>query len=275
MKRFLRIFILAALTLSLFAGCSKNEPIVIPTTENDTEDETEKATVPAKDKLVVAMNCTFPPFESYVGEDPVGIDVEIAGIVAEKLGMELEIKNAAFSSLFDMLESGEADLVISAVSVSDGEAYGVYFTEPYAVDTQALVVKKFNSKNKIKVTSYEDLFEKSIGIVADSTSEYFADVVYDSSMLVRYTDYNELVPSLLNGTVAGVIMPYEAYEKYAAEQSEVTLLDGEFAYKEFSIAASSSKLADRVNGVLDGLKKSGKLDEIVSSYYFPSAEQEE
>ena len=47
----------------------------------------------ASTQLVVATNAEFPPFESISGDKYVGIDIEIAKIIADELGMELVIDN--------------------------------------------------------------------------------------------------------------------------------------------------------------------------------------
>ena len=45
-----------------------------------------------KDQLVIATNAAFEPFEYTKGEDYYGIDMEIASLLAEKLGKELVAK---------------------------------------------------------------------------------------------------------------------------------------------------------------------------------------
>ena len=42
-------------------------------------------------KLIMATNAAFPPYEYVENGEYAGIDVEIAGLIAEELGLELEI----------------------------------------------------------------------------------------------------------------------------------------------------------------------------------------
>lgn len=51
------------------------------------------------DALVMATNAEFPPYEYHEGDEIVGIDAEVAALIAEELGMTLEIEDMAFDSV--------------------------------------------------------------------------------------------------------------------------------------------------------------------------------
>ena len=53
----------------------------------------------SKDQLVVATNAAFEPFEYTKGDSYVGIDMEIAKALADKLGKELVIQNMSFDAV--------------------------------------------------------------------------------------------------------------------------------------------------------------------------------
>ena len=69
-------------------------------------------------KLVVAINATFPPFESVKEgtKDYSGIDIEIAQYIGKKLGKTVEFNDMKFASLVPTLQSGRADMIISGIS---------------------------------------------------------------------------------------------------------------------------------------------------------------
>jgi len=50
-------------------------------------------------KLIVSTNAEFPPYEYYDANEIEGIDVEIAKAIADKMGLELEIKDAAVDTI--------------------------------------------------------------------------------------------------------------------------------------------------------------------------------
>ena len=50
-------------------------------------------------KLIMATNAEFPPYEYKEGDKIVGIDAEVAQLIADKLGLELEIADVDFDSI--------------------------------------------------------------------------------------------------------------------------------------------------------------------------------
>ena len=93
MKKLTKLTALAlalVMVLGLLAGCGSSN--ADSSTDNSGEDT-------AKDKLVVATSPDFPPFESLEGGEVVGIEVDILKLIAEKLGMELDIQQMDFESV--------------------------------------------------------------------------------------------------------------------------------------------------------------------------------
>ena len=54
----------------------------------------------SKEKIIMVTEAGFAPYEFYKNNEIVGVDVEIAKKIAEKLGKELEIKDTDFDSIF-------------------------------------------------------------------------------------------------------------------------------------------------------------------------------
>ena len=73
----------------------------------------DKADAPkeaANGKLTIAINATFPPFESVKEgtHDYVGVDIDIARYIGQKLGKEVTFTDMKFASLVPTLQSGRA-----------------------------------------------------------------------------------------------------------------------------------------------------------------------
>ena len=81
-KKVLSVLLVAVCVLSMAACGSKKED----SSAGDAGDSGKK------EKLVMATNAEFPPYEFYEGKEVVGIDADIAAAVAEEMGMELEIE---------------------------------------------------------------------------------------------------------------------------------------------------------------------------------------
>ena len=90
----------------------------------------------------MATNATFPPYESYEGNDIVGIDADIAKAIADKLGLKLEIQDMEFNSIITAVQSGKADLGLAGMTVTDERKQSVDFTDSYATGIQSVIVKR-------------------------------------------------------------------------------------------------------------------------------------
>ena len=93
-------------------------------------------------KLVMATNAEFPPYEYHDGNAIVGIDAEIAGLIAEKLGMELVIEDMEFDSIIPAVQSGKADVGVAGMTVNEDRLKNVDFTDSYAKGLQVIITKK-------------------------------------------------------------------------------------------------------------------------------------
>ena len=99
MKKYLALLLAAIMALSL-AACAS----------------TSKTEETASAKLTMATEATFPPYEYYDGDAIVGIDVEVAQAIAEKLGMELEVTDIAFDSIIPGIQTGKYDMGMAGMT---------------------------------------------------------------------------------------------------------------------------------------------------------------
>ena len=101
----------------------------------------EKAEYP-NGKLVMATNAAFEPYEFYEGEEIVGIDVDMARMVAAQLGMELQIEDMEFDSIITAVQSGKADIGVAGMTVTEDRLKNIDFTDPYTTAKQVIIVRK-------------------------------------------------------------------------------------------------------------------------------------
>ena len=103
----------------------------------------------AAGKITMGTSPDFAPWEfkdvSSGTTEYVGADVELAKYIAEKLGVELEIKPMEFSAIQQAVTSGNIDMGISGFAYTDERAEAMGLSERYNVNTkkgQGLLVKK-------------------------------------------------------------------------------------------------------------------------------------
>ena len=104
--------------------------------------ETPKDADHSKGTLTMATNATFQPYEYYDGDKIVGIDVDIAQAVCDKLGYELKIEDMEFDAIVNSVKSGKADFGVAGMTVTEDRKKSVDFTDPYTTAEQVVIVKK-------------------------------------------------------------------------------------------------------------------------------------
>lgn len=96
----------------------------------------------SRNQLVVVTHTPFSPFEYKIGNRYCGIDIEIAGLLAEKLGCELVIKEKRFNEILEAVEKGEADIAVAGLSVSADREKLVNFTDTYFEASQVVIARQ-------------------------------------------------------------------------------------------------------------------------------------
>lgn len=93
----------------------------------------------AAEQLVVATNAEFAPWEYKVGNKFYGIDMEIAALLAEELGMELVIDDMAFEAVVDAVGKHNVDIAMSGITITAERLDIINFSTPYYVESIVLV----------------------------------------------------------------------------------------------------------------------------------------
>lgn len=246
MKKLVSMLLVAACAVSMMACGSKKE-----------EAKDEK-----KDKLVMATNAEFPPYEYYEGKEVVGIDADIAAAIAEEMGVELEIEDMAFDSIIPAVDSGKADMGLAGMTVTEDRLQNVDFSDTYAKATQVVIVKEDSD-----IASPDDLKGKKIGVQLGTTGDIFASDIEDATV-EQYNKGFEAVQAVTQGKIDAVIIDGEPAKEFVSEAEGLKILDEAFTEEEYAIAVAKGNddLLKDINKALANLKDSGKLDEIVAKY---------
>lgn len=281
MKKLVKILaVITALILALgcLAACgNKGDDTAASTGNTDTSDSVSQAKLTASDGvLVMATNASFPPYE-FVGDDGAfaGIDVEIAGLIAEKLGLKLEIQDVEFGSIIGGVQSGKFDMGMAGMTVTEERKESVNFSDTYATGVQSIIVKEDSDIN-----SFDDFFNEDgsvkdikIGVQQDTTGDiYCSDTVENGGVgedhVTQFKTGNDAVQALVSGKVDAVIIDNQPAKSYVAVNSGLKILDTAYTEEEYAICVSKNNepLLEAINEALASLKADGKIDEIVGKY---------
>lgn len=92
------------------------------------------------EQLVVATNAAFAPYEFTVGNAYAGIDMELAKLIADELGMELVIQDMAFESVVSSIGNNGVDVAISGLTINPARRKVVNFTNPYEKGSYQVII---------------------------------------------------------------------------------------------------------------------------------------
>ena len=253
MKKVLALAITVVLMAACFVGCGSS---------SDSKDGGKIETV-TEGKLTMATNAEFPPYEYYEGEKVVGIDAEVAEKIAEKLGLELEIKDVSFDSIIPGVQSGKYDMGLAGMTVTDERKRSVNFSDSYATGIQSVIVKEDS-----KIASIDDLKGKKIGVQTATTGDIYASDDYGEDNVKRYENGAAAVAALTANKVDCVIIDNEPAKSYVEANKGLKILDTEYAVEDYAICFSkdSEELQKKVNDALNELKKDGSIQKIVDKY---------
>ncbi len=241
LKRLLAV----ALTLCMlfcFAGCGAKEDNV----------------------LTMGTNAAFPPYE-FVDDNGeiVGIDAEIAAALAEKLGMELEIKDMEFDSLITACAGGSVDVVLAGMTVTDERKESVNFSDSYATGIQVIIVKEDS-----EIATADDLEGKIIGVQSGTTGDIYCTDDYGQDSVKQYANGALAVEALKNGQVDCVIIDNEPAKSFVAANEGLKILDTEYVTEDYAIAIAkeNTELLEKINKAMAELKADGTIDKIINKY---------
>ena len=262
--KILSVVLALVLIVGCFAACGGNK-----------DDETKKT-------LVMATNAAFPPYEYVEGGEFVGIDVEIAKAIADKLGMTLEIKDVDFGAIIGGVQSGKFDMGMAGMTVTDERLKSVNFSTTYATGIQSVIVLEDS-----EYASFEDFYTGfdadenpagvkdgiKIGVQQDTTGDIYssdkpANWGFGEDNVVRYKTGADAVQALKSGKVTAVIIDNEPAKSFVAANDGLKILDGEYANEDYAIcvAKENTELLDSINKALAELQADGTIDKIIKKY---------
>jgi polar amino acid transport system substrate-binding protein len=148
-------------------------------------------------KVRIGVPIDVPPF-GFVDENqqPVGMDVDLAKLVAEGLGVELEMQQITGINRIPYLMTDKVDIVIAVMGATPERARQIAFTSPYA----SLYLGVYGPKD-IEVTSAQDLGDHRVGVPRGTTQDISLTAMNPEADIVRFEDDATSAAAILSGQV--------------------------------------------------------------------------
>lgn len=221
-------------------------------------------------KLHMSTNAEFPPYEMTSDDGGFeGIDVEVAGLIADKLGLELVVDDMGFTAALEAVQNGKSDIAMAGITVNEERLANMDFTDSYATGVQVVIVPEGSPIASVDDLSNADLIGTQEGttgyIYCSDTPENGG---YGEEHVVAYESGAVAVQALLSGKVDCVVIDSQPAQEYVKANSGLKILDTEFTVEDYAIAVQKGNTVtlEKVNGALKELLEDGSVQKVIDKY---------
>jgi polar amino acid transport system substrate-binding protein len=244
----------------------KDDKIVVPQSIRD------------RGELVVGTTGTGTPPLSFRADDDktvIGVEPDIAQLVADTLGLKLRLEPTSWENLFLSVESAQYDIGFSNITVTE-ERKDKYDFATYRVDTIAFEVKKDSA---IQVKEARDIAGKKIAVGSGTNQEQILlrwDAQNKAAGLSAvqfqyYTNASDYYLALQSGRIDIYVGPNPTSSYHSAVSGDTKVVGqvsggGEVPAQIAGMTKKGSGLAEPVAAALNELIQNGKYKEVLARW---------
>jgi polar amino acid transport system substrate-binding protein len=266
-RRFLQTSALL-LTGLLLSACGKKDEAPPPPAAPAV---VASAAAPAPSKVyVVGTDAAYAPFESQNEKgEIVGFDIDIVNAVAKKAGIEVKFVNTPWEGIFNTLQQGDRDFLVSSITITEERKQTMDFSHPY-FDAQQLIAVKQNSK----IAKFDDLKKLKVGVQTGTTGDEVVTKLQgkNSANIKRFESTPLALKELESGGVDAVVADNGVVINYVTNNTGSkfkTVNDKAFAPEQYGLPVKkgNTDLLGKLNKGLADIKADGTYDQIYAKYF--------
>ncbi len=218
-------------------------------------------------KLTMGSDTSYPPFESMEGTTPVGFDVELAGVIAEQMGLELEVISTAWDGIIPGLKTNKYDIIMSAMTITPERKKEINFSDPYIDSDQSIAVT-----NDSKIKTEEDLKDKVVGVQIDTTGQTKAEEIQPKVGIKEIQKFDTILvafEALEQGKVEAIINDYPVNMYVSKKRGKTKVVTKIKTNEQYGIGVNkkNTELLDKINEALKKVKEEGKYANIYKQWF--------
>lgn len=216
--------------------------------------------------IKIAIPTDFPPY-GFVGTDlqPQGLDVDMAKLIAAKLGAKVELVPVTSANRIPYLQTRKADLVISTLGKNPERLAVIDFTVAYSPFFQAVFATK-----SMPLASFADLAGKSVGVTRGAIEDQeLTKLAPPTADIKRFEDNNGTVSAFVSGQVQVIATGASVAGNLMARNPQLNT-EYKLLLKDspnfIGVAKGEDALRTKVNEVILAAKKAGELDAMAKKW---------
>lgn len=216
--------------------------------------------------LVMGTSADYPPFEFIKDKQIKGFDIDLAEIIAKKLGYSLYVRDISFAGIIPAVKTGRIDFAAAGFTVTKEREEVVDFSVVYYTPSFAMLYRK-----DAPIKDIDDISGKSIGVQLGSTLESFLQSRNKDNdfKIISLTRYLPMVQDLKLGRLDGVLLEEAQAKTFVGKNDSF----GYFAFNENDqgysmVFPKGSKLRDQFNEILIQMRDSGELGDLKKRWLF-------
>ena len=260
----------------LLAACFLSGLTLIACSKKEAPTSTPAASAPAAASRVYAVgtDAAYAPFESQNEKgEIVGFDIDVVRAVASKAGIQVKFVNTPWEGIFNALNQGDRDILVSAITITDARKQTMDFSSPYFDAVQLIAVKADS-----KVAKFDDLKTLKVGVQTGTTGDEAVSKLQGKSSpnIKRFESTPLALKELESGGIDAVVADNGVVINYVANNvgsKFKTVSDTSFAPEQYGLAVKKGnfELLSKLNQGLAGIKADGTYDTLFKKYFGTSS----
>jgi polar amino acid transport system substrate-binding protein len=225
----------------------------------------------AKKELVVGTAASMPPLNMTTKDGQIiGMEIDLAQLLADGIGVKLTLKPMPFKDLLPSLEAGQVDMVLSGMTMVPARNLRVAFAGPYFDSGKSVLTKKANLDSVNEIAKMNNP-EKILVALRGSTSQTFVEKRIPKARLVLAEDYDQAVAMLQKDKAVAMVADYPicTVSVYRHPEAGFITLAKLISYEPVGIAlpANDPLLVNWVQNFLHILEKSGEMELLLARWF--------
>lgn len=224
-----------------------------------------------KGELVVGTAADYPPFNFKAADGTImGLDIDLATILAKAINVKLKIEVIPFPKLLDALNAGKVDLVISGVTMTPVRNAKVFFAGPYFITGQGALMKG-EMMQKIRDLTDFNHSEYTVAVAKGTTGEVTAKQILSKAKIVVAKDMDAALKAVLDGKAQVMItdFPFCVLASFRYKADNLAALQKPFTFEPLGVAvpANDPLLQNMVDNFLGTMEGGGGINELKRRWF--------